>query len=198
VPEPGAGRRQYEREILAPLYAALAPLDPERLLAHEWANARGAIARFERSALEIRVIDAQECPIADIAVAAAIADAVWLLYRDAPAAVPTPELARVLRACMRDAERTHIDSPRYLEALTGRPQTCTAGEAWARIAERMPSAPHRALWQPVVDKILVRGPLARRLVRAVGAEPSRSALAGLYEHLCECLHHGVFYDPTSY
>ena len=32
-------------------------------------NSRGAIARFDRNAIEIRVIDVQECPKADLAIA---------------------------------------------------------------------------------------------------------------------------------
>jgi hypothetical protein len=32
------------------------------VLRHEWVNARGAIARFDRSAIEIRVLDVAECP----------------------------------------------------------------------------------------------------------------------------------------
>jgi gamma-glutamyl:cysteine ligase YbdK (ATP-grasp superfamily) len=198
VPEPVTSRAQYERTILAPLYAALAPHDPQRLLQYEWANARGAIARFDRSAIEIRVIDAQECPAADVAIAAAIIDLVWLLYRNATPALPSSELAKILRACVRDGERARIESARYLETVTGQASACTAADAWARIAARLPDAPHRALWQPVVDKILARGPLARRLLRAVGETPSRQALAALYEHLCECLEHGVFFDGTSY
>src|SRR5919198_6066213 len=70
IPEPVTSRAEYDRVILAPLYAALAPHDPQRLLRHEWANARGAIARFDRSALEIRLLDAQECPAAEVAIAA--------------------------------------------------------------------------------------------------------------------------------
>src|SRR5205085_827687 len=193
VPEPVASRAQYEREVLTPLYDALAVHDPDGLLRAEWANARGALARFERSALEIRVLDAQECPAADLAIAAAVIDLVWFLYRDGAPALPTRALASVLRACMRDAERAQIDAPSYLEALTGRSAACTAGEAWSRIAQRMPDAPHRPLWQPMLDKIAAHGPLARRLLRAVGERPSRTALAGLYEHLCECLENGVFF-----
>jgi glutamate---cysteine ligase / carboxylate-amine ligase len=198
IPEPVANCSDYQRHILDPLYAALAPHDPDRLLRHEWVNARGAIARFERSAIEIRVLDAQECPAADVAIAAAIIDLVWLLYRDGAAALPTAELAAILRACMRDGEHARIDSSAYVAALTGRRQASSAGELWALAAERMPDAPHRTLWQPVLDKILARGPLGRRLLRAVGETPSRTALAGLYQHLCECLENGVFFDPTSY
>jgi glutamate---cysteine ligase / carboxylate-amine ligase len=198
VPEPVTNRAQYERTILGPLYAALAPHDPERLLQHEWANARGAIARFDRNAIEIRVIDAQECPAADVAIAAAIIDLVWLLYREGAPALPSARLADILRACMRHGERARIESGDYLAALTGQASACTAADAWARIAARTPDAPHRALWQPALDNILARGPLARRLLRAVGETPSRESLAALYEHLCECLENGVFFDATSY
>ena len=198
IPEPVKSRAEYERVILAPLYAALAPHDPQRLLRHEWANARGAIARFDRSAIEIRLLDAQECPAADVAIAAAIIDLVWLLYREGAPELPTGALAAILRACMREAEQAEIEAPAYLEALTGSAQRCTAGQLWARVAERMPDAPHRALWQPVLDKIVVRGPLARRLVRAVGEAPSRAALAALYQQLCACLESGAFFDATDY
>jgi glutamate---cysteine ligase / carboxylate-amine ligase len=198
VPEPMTSRAQYERELLGPLYAALAPYDPERLLHHEWVNARGAIARFDRNALEIRVVDVQECPAADVAISAAIIDLVRFLYRPDLPSMATGELARLLRACMRDAERAEIDSPAYLDALIGRSQPCTAAELWEALIARMPDAPHRTLWQPVLENILMRGPLARRLLRAVGESPSREELAALYAHLCECLQDGIFFDASSY
>ena len=45
------------------IYRDLAPHDPEGVLRHEWVNARGAIARFDRMAIEIRVLDVQETPV---------------------------------------------------------------------------------------------------------------------------------------
>jgi len=198
VPEPMASRAQYERELLRPLYAALAPHDAEGLLRHEWANARGAIARFDRNAIEIRLVDVQECPAADVGVAAAIIDLVWWLYHRGAPELPTAELAQILRTCMRDAERAPIDCPAYVEALTGKRQTCDAGAVWAGIAERMPEAPHRALWSPILERTLALGPLARRLLGAAGDNPPRERLAALYEHLCECLQNGVLFDDLSY
>jgi glutamate---cysteine ligase / carboxylate-amine ligase len=195
IPEPVASRAQYEREILQPLYDALAPLDGAGVLRHEWANARGAIARFDRNAIEIRVLDSQECPAADIALGAAIIDLVWLLYQRESVMLPTGELARLLRACVRDGERACIDSPAYVEALIGERRPFEARELWARLGERMACAPRAALWQPVLDFVLERGPLARRLLAAAGREPSRERLAGVYAKLCECLEHGALFDP---
>ncbi|HBE94949.1 MAG TPA: glutamate--cysteine ligase, partial [Desulfovibrio sp.] len=70
VPERAFTRREYEKRILNPMFKALRPQDKEGVLRFEWLNARGAIARFERDAIEIRVLDVQECPAADLAVAA--------------------------------------------------------------------------------------------------------------------------------
>jgi glutamate---cysteine ligase / carboxylate-amine ligase len=191
IPEPAVSGAQYQQEVLRPLYAALSPLDPGGLLQYEWANARGAIPRFDRSALEIRVVDVQECPGADVALAAAIVDLVRLFYdeRRAPEA-DTGELLAILLACMRDAERARIDSPLY-----GR--RGEAREVWAALAQRMGTAPHRTLWQPHLDFVLSQGPLARRMLQAVGPEPARDELALLYGRLRECLARGRVFDPSS-
>ncbi|HYG54369.1 MAG TPA: glutamate-cysteine ligase family protein [Burkholderiales bacterium] len=197
VPEPVATPAQYEERILAPLYRALAPLDPDGVLRHEWANARGAIPRFDRRAIEIRIVDVQECPAADVALAAAVVDLVWLLYRDAPADdIPTGELAAILSACVADGDGARIDSPRYLCALAGG-GPCTALELWRRLARRMHDAPHRRLWEPMLDFILARGPLARRLLAAAGAAPTQEDLRRIYRRLCECLATNQRFDPST-
>jgi carboxylate-amine ligase len=192
IPEPVAGRAQYEREVLGRLYEELAPLDPGGVLRHEWANARGAIARFDRDALEIRVLDLQECPAADLALAAAVIDLVHLLYEEPrPLEADTEELVGILLACMRDAERARIDSPLY-----GR--RGEAREVWRFLAARMAGAPHRALWQPYLEFVLERGPLARRLLAAAGGEPRREELARLYAELRTCLARGRLFDRSSW
>jgi carboxylate-amine ligase len=191
IPEPVRCRAHYERAVLGRLYAELAPLDPQGVLRHEWANARGAIARFDRDALEIRVLDLQECPAADVALAALVIDLVQLFY-DEPEAqeADTDELASILLACMRDAERARIDSPLY-----GR--RGEARELWRHLALRMHGAPHRALWAAYLDFVLEHGPLARRLVAAAGREPRREDLARLYAKLRACLEQGQLFDPSS-
>jgi gamma-glutamyl:cysteine ligase YbdK (ATP-grasp superfamily) len=190
IPEPVASRAQYESEVLRPLYAELAPHDPQGVLRHEWANARGAIARFERNAIEIRVLDVQECPAADIALAAAVADLVQFFYEENRPEPPTDELVPILVACIRDAERARIDSPVY-----GR--RGEAREVWHFLAQRMREARHRRLWQPFMERVLDKGPLARRMLHAVGPAPSRNDLARLYAKLCECLDRGQRFDPSN-
>jgi glutamate---cysteine ligase / carboxylate-amine ligase len=72
IPEPAFDRAAYDRLIFEPLFRDIAPLDPGGVLQEEFLNARGAIARFTRHAIEIRVLDVQECPARDLAVCAGI------------------------------------------------------------------------------------------------------------------------------
>src|SRR5690606_17301416 len=68
VPEQVFTQKDYEEQILQRNYQDIAPYDPEGILQDEWLNSRGAIARFQRNAIEIRVLDIQECPAADLAI----------------------------------------------------------------------------------------------------------------------------------
>jgi glutamate---cysteine ligase / carboxylate-amine ligase len=72
IPEPVSSYQNYQDIILNPMYEDIAPHDPDKILQYEWLNSRGAIARFDRNAIEIRVLDTQETAQADIAIAAMI------------------------------------------------------------------------------------------------------------------------------
>ncbi len=103
IPEPVRSRAEYLERILEPIYRDLAPMDPEGVLRDEWANARGAIARFDRMALELRLTDVQEHPRADLAVAALVAGAVQHLVASGRAddfdALESARLRQVLVRC---------------------------------------------------------------------------------------------------
>lgn len=198
VPETVTGRAAYEQRILAPMYRAVAPHDPEQVLRHEWLNSRGAIARFDRNAIEIRVVDTQECPQADLAVAAAACASVRMLYDGAQAPLveqqemPTAALAAILQGCIRDAEQSVIDNGDYLRLLDYPGQRCSAGELWQFLvgcSSELDSEP----WRAPLQAILAHGPLARRILRALGGdcgECPRPRLEAVYRQLCDCLHEG--------
>ena len=200
VPEPAFTREQYEREILGRIYADMAPLDPEGTLRHEWANARGAIARFDRGTVEIRVIDAQECPSADLAVVAAVTEVVRALavgplsQRDFARDPSTEALAGLLEATITDAERAPVLVPGLLTALGLGSTARSAGEVWQALLDRFPPHDPAGEWTGPLETILTRGPLARRLVAALGAEPGRPELAEVYGRLCGCLEENRTFD----
>jgi hypothetical protein len=79
IPDAVGSMGEYLERVLEPIYRDLAPHDPEGVLRNEWVNARGAIARFDRMAIEIRVLDVQETPLMDVAYAALIVEVLKLL-----------------------------------------------------------------------------------------------------------------------
>ncbi len=62
IPEQVFSKKDYYSTIFQPINKAIKPHDTENILDHHFLNSRGAIARFDRGAIEIRVIDIQECP----------------------------------------------------------------------------------------------------------------------------------------
>jgi hypothetical protein len=193
VPEPAFTREQYEREILGRIYADMAPLDPEGILRHEWANARGAIARFDRGTVEIRVIDAQECPAGDLAVVAAVTEVVRALAegplsgRDPSRDPPTEELAALLEATTATADEATVAIPGLLRVLGLGSEARSAGDVWRDLLDRHPPDDPRREWTGALWSILRDGPLSRRLVASLGARPDRARLHDVYGRLCECL-----------
>lgn len=69
VPEYMESYAQYQRVILRRIYRELRGVPGAEPLRHEWVNSRGAIVRFYRDAIELRILDTQECVKMDIAVA---------------------------------------------------------------------------------------------------------------------------------
>ncbi|MDX1628616.1 MAG: glutamate-cysteine ligase family protein, partial [Fulvivirga sp.] len=67
IPERAYSKRQYHKMIYDPIARAIAPFNHDDLLKPVWVNSRGAIARFDRGSIEIRILDLQECPKADLA-----------------------------------------------------------------------------------------------------------------------------------
>jgi gamma-glutamyl:cysteine ligase YbdK (ATP-grasp superfamily) len=198
VPDTISSHAEYEAQILAPLYRDIAPLDPECVLQHEWLNARGAIPRFDRNAIEIRVIDVQECPQADLAIAAAATAVIRALYDDRwsllamQQAISTDRLANILHACIRDADQAVIDDAGYLRLLGLYDRQYQAGELWRHLITR--TALNRStFWVETLHVMLEHGPLARRILRALGPDCSKTRLHEVYSALCDCLETGKMF-----
>jgi len=200
IPEAFYTQRDYEHYILEPIYETMAPLDLAGVLRHEWVNSRGAIARFSRSAIEIRVMDAQEHPAADIAICQLVARVAQALTEETWCSLAAQQKAETLRLrdiflnVVDDAEETMLIDPDYLQFFGWNQGICTAGELWRSLAERFP-----AQEQPLadaLDTILKEGPLARRIVTALQGN-MEARLPVVYRELCNCLQEGRSFRPCA-
>lgn len=193
VPEPVWSEDEYRRRILAPIRKALAPFDPDRLLDEEWVNARGAIARFSRGSIEIRVVDSQECPAADVAVAASVVSAVQALVEERWAPLPLQKRVRqdvlvdLLHRSIQDPESAWIDDPDFL-ACWGLSERTNARGLWqTALPQLVRSSPWfpEDLWS--VAESLSRVSLAEAMTANVGPACAATDLARLARRLCDCL-----------
>ena len=193
IPESVYTRADYDTRILRPIYQDLERVDPAGVLQDEWVNSRGAIARFDRNTIEIRIIDVQECPQADIAIAAFCAAIIrWLLAGSATTlrarrAFDTTRLARIYQDTVVSAEAARIEDPEYL-ALLDNVAGGTAGAVLRALADR-PEIHDRLTTrqQATLDQLLRHGSLASRLVRHCGATPAHSELLDTWRTLRRCL-----------
>lgn len=196
IPEPVFSEADYERTIYEPIRRDIETLDPDGTLEAVWLNARGAIARFDRGAIEIRVLDTQECPEADMAIAELVIGVLRQLCdeihstTETQKALPTNALTQTLQRCIRDAERAELTDGPWLQALGLKPEAITAAQVWSVLASRIDVSEKS---QRAIETILRHGPLARRMLTFAGERPDRPALKRLAEALCDCLRSGNFF-----
>ena len=207
IPEKAYTYDEYNTQIFDKVKKAIAPYDPEHLLNHFFLNSRGAIARFDRGAIEIRLVDIQECPNADIAIVEmevatlkAIASGklangkaphTMKEYREFLRDFDTARLSEMLTQTSRAAEDTVIDWPEFL-AMFGMEGKCTAGELWKHVFDAV-KGDLTEVSRNVMEQMLVRGTLSSALYRALGDAPSRKDFVTEYKKLAVCLAHNRLY-----
>ena len=62
IPERIFSKRNYLQKVYDKIKTDIAPYDASCVLNPIWVNSRGAIPRFDRGSIEIRIMDIQECP----------------------------------------------------------------------------------------------------------------------------------------
>ena len=206
IPEPVFTYGEYQN-LLSQMYASIAPLDPEGILQEDWLNARGAIARFDRQAIEIRVLDTQECPEQDLAIAFFVTQLVEALYREDWISYEEQrkwtefDLVEVFDAAVLSGQTAEVSSE-YTRALGSKASRLreVASDLFERLIPR--SSPHRTRLELIRDE----GSLAERIVRRIERTPSehpgspahpgeRERLFVVYSNLAECLASGAPYIP---
>lgn len=201
IPERVYSRKDYEEQILQRIYHDIAPHDPEGILQFEWLNSRGAIARFDRSAIEIRLLDIQECPRADFAVACGIiavlkglAAQKWSDF-SRQSGFAEADLSVILLSTIKQGEQAVIDSQDYLDIFGFKGHSATTGELWLYLIEQTEEYWSLKQRESLDDlqTLLEHGTLSARIMKALGNDLSREHLKDVYNRLCRCLAHGELF-----
>ncbi len=190
IPEFIRSQAQYEQEILAPMYRDIKAFDPQGLLQYEWLNSRAAIAKFDYKAIEIRILDSQECVNADIAIARAIHAILksWnersRLHLDK--AFATKSLKAIYEQALKDGLAVSIDDSELLEQWQLPKRCMTMRDAWSLLIERV-SPELDQTSQLALENILRQGNLSERILRTCNHNYSKETLTRTYRQLGECL-----------
>ena len=199
IPEPVFGEAEYQETILQPIAAEIQQLGAEDVLEPEFTNSRGAIARFKRGSLEIRLLDTQECPSADLAVGEtvvkvlrAILDETWSSLADQKA-WPIERLETILLDCIQDADKATIRDPHYLKAfgIQNPAEPILAHQLWKHLIGSISLSTQA---QPFANHYHEYGTLARRIANAASQNLTQAAI---YQELANCLETNTHFSPST-
>ncbi|MCX7550618.1 glutamate-cysteine ligase family protein [Xanthomarina sp. F2636L] len=199
IPERVFSKVDYYATIFEPIKKAIKPHDTKKILDHHFLNSRGAIARFDRNAIEIRLVDIQECPKADIAICVLIIEVLKLLVYKKLATLPEQkkwpkeELYEVFNPIIKDAESYTISNLAYLN-LFQIAEPISVKNLWKHLYALAKENIHKSHHE-TLETVLNEGTLSTRILKAVAEDYSEANIKKVYTNLAECLQENKLFLP---
>jgi len=204
IPEAIFDYSTYCQEVFNPINNALRPYDTEHILDHHFVNSRGAIARFDRGAIEIRLMDIQECPAADLSLVKFIVEVLKLIVNEEFGSFHSQsnwhedELYPILQDAIKDAETAMIVDEKYLSFFgLENKSNITIGDFFNHLLQKVK---HNLLpeEQYIIEHILKQGTLATRILHALDNDFSNNNILRVYGELADCLASNQLFDSSSH
>lgn len=200
IPEFICSEEEYQQTILKPMYHDISKYDPKNILQHEWLNSRGAIPKFAHKAIEIRILDSQECVQADISIALAIHAILQNWQRHSTYYLEKPcdnqRLKTVYDQVIKDGFAVTLDDAElFRQWQLPKKNSMSCRNIWAQLIEQISTdLPHDC--QSTLEYLLSQGNLSERLLRACNDNCNRSTLKQLYHQLGDCLLTNQLFYPS--
>lgn len=191
IPEYASSFSQYKHDVIERYSEDLAKAGADKtLLYREWVNSRGVIFRFDRSALEVRVMDEQECIKSDVALACFVRAVLRGLIASNAALLPHDVLVKDFNAVIRDGLSAKVLNP---HGKTAR-QLC---QHYLNLAlEHAEEDEKKYLW--LVKKRIEEGSLSEliraNVLRRAQKTDFHQAIVDVYSTLIKCLSDNEIYS----
>ncbi|MGD6850874.1 MAG: glutamate-cysteine ligase family protein [Candidatus Bathyarchaeia archaeon] len=184
IPEYVSSLKEYRGEVIGRYSKDLADAGAGKtLLNREWVNSRGIIFRFDRSALEVRVMDEQECVKMDVALSCFIRAALRGLIAMDSELLPHDVLVRDFNAVVNYGLNAEVSNP---NGKTAR-QVC---QYYLKLAEANADADEKK-YLPHVARRIVDGNLSQLITAQVQRRAEKTsfheAIVDVYSTLINCL-----------
>jgi gamma-glutamyl:cysteine ligase YbdK (ATP-grasp superfamily) len=184
IPEYVTSLEDYQKNIIGRYTKDLQSFNaPETILNKDWLNSRGAIFRFDRKTLEVRIMDEQECIKADVALSCFIRTALKGMISEREPCLPRHILIEDLNAIIKDG----------LEAKTQHPKGATAKEVckyYLKIALENSSTEEKQ-YLNIIKKRIEEGSLSslirRDVVKKAQKTDFKEAIINVYSRLIKNL-----------
>ena len=199
IPENVFTKKDYHQTIFEPIQKAIKPFDTENILDHHFLNSRGAISRFDRNAIEIRLIDIQECPKADVAVCVLIIEVLKLLVNESVVSLEHQKkwekepLFDILNDAIKNGENSVITNLDYLQ-LFGLKEATNQQNVWKHLFNLVKGTVNESHLE-ALNTILTQGTLATRILKAIDTDFSEANIKKVYTVLSVCLQKNEVFNP---
>ena len=196
IPEKAFSRKAYEEMIFEKIRKEIKPYDKDNVLSKYFLNSRGAISRFDRMAIEIRIIDIQESPVIDIAVLQLFNSTLNYLMSMQPdqlerqKAWEETELYAIFCDVIIRAEDTEITNAAYLNEFGFEGKSAKASDLWKFIIKKI------GFKNEHIDFILENGTLSTRILKAIQNDFSKESIIATYKRLAVCLATNKPFQPV--
>jgi gamma-glutamyl:cysteine ligase YbdK (ATP-grasp superfamily) len=184
IPEYISSFDQYRNEVIGQYSLDLAKSGAGKtILSKEWVNSRGVIFRFDRSALEVRVMDEQECIKSDVALSCFIRAALRGLIANQVELLPHRLLVKDFNSVMVKGLNAKVHHP---NGETAR-QVCQ--HLFNLALENAEEDEKKYLW--IIKKRIESGNLSElireRILKKTQKTDLNEAIRSVYSTLIKCL-----------
>jgi hypothetical protein len=147
------------------------------------------------------VIDVQETPFADIAIAAAVIGTIRMIlderlcsYNDQKS-LPNAPLKEIILKTIKDGEDAVIDDDAYLKSI-GLDHACSGADVWRHLIKELQIFDDQWIspFIPALDLISNHGTLSTRILRALGESPDKLQIIKIYRELGKSLSSGLLFQ----
>jgi carboxylate-amine ligase len=196
IPEQVFSEADYDRCIYQQITKDIARFNGDDILDPVWVNSRGAMARFDRGSIEIRVMDIQECPAADVAIQRFVIESLRLLISEKLSTyehqknIETDVLTFVLDETITDGLAIDVEDRGYLSVF-GFNEPLSVHDLLQKLLDFIPKQP----WTKVIQTILDEGNLSTRIRRSLNGDQSERAIQKTWYRLADCLQKNTMFIP---
>jgi gamma-glutamyl:cysteine ligase YbdK (ATP-grasp superfamily) len=190
IPQYVSSLKQYQRDVIGSYSQDLAKAGADKtILNREWVNSRGIIFRFDRCALEVRVMDEQECIKSDVALACFIRATIRGLIASEAELASHEILVKDFNSALTDgfdAEVSSLHGKAAKEVL----------QHYLKVAYEYADADEKK-YLPLIQRRLEEGNLTQIIRANVWRRSEKTslqeAIVDVYSSLIKCLHNNEPY-----